>query len=73
MAGTEYKWVGTHVQDLADGRMLAVGDVVELTGDEVRENQVLIDDGGLISVTESAKAAKQTAAHNAKEQEGASE
>jgi hypothetical protein len=49
---TTYKFVGTHVQDLADGSMLAIGETVDLGSDDagLLHNQTLIDDGVLVDV-----------------------
>ena len=43
----EYKWVGTHAQDTLDGRMLAPGETVELSEEDLREShyeQLIADD-----------------------------
>lgn len=53
----EYKWVGSHPQDLASGQMLAPGETAELSDEEVRDphNETLIADGGLIPVDDKAQ------------------
>jgi pyruvate/2-oxoglutarate dehydrogenase complex dihydrolipoamide acyltransferase (E2) component len=50
----EYRNVGNHVEDLADGRMLAPGESVTWNGDEAKEdrNADLIDRGVLLRVDE---------------------
>lgn len=47
MSDTEYRNVGSHPQDLHDGRVLARGATVVLNETEVRRNKDLIDDGVL--------------------------
>jgi hypothetical protein len=73
MAKTEHRWVGTHVQDLADGRMLAIGEFVELDDEDLKDphNARLIEEGLLVP-SEQAEA-KKTTAHTAKKTEGDSE
>lgn len=61
MAELEYKWVGTHPQDLADGRMLAPGETVVLSEEDVRDphNESLLADGALIPTDEKNEAEHQ--------------
>lgn len=49
----EYKNVGNHAEDLADGRMIAPGEVAELDPDQVKEyrNADLIETGTLILIS----------------------
>jgi hypothetical protein len=49
---TEYRLVGSHPEDLADGRTIAVDDVVSLSTEEAGHphNKRLIDDGVLLSL-----------------------
>lgn len=56
----EYKWVGDHPQDLASGLVLAPGETVELSDDDVHDphNDGLIQNGGLIKVPSSEKKQK---------------
>lgn len=58
MAELEYKWVGNHPQDLADGRMLAPGDTVKLSEEDVRlpHNESILADGLLIPTDEKSAA-----------------
>lgn len=53
----EYKNVGSHVHDLADGRMLAPGETVMLDEDAVRDphNEALLADGVLIGTEKEAE------------------
>lgn len=53
----EYKWVGTHPQDLASGQVLAPGETAELSDEDVRHshNESLIADGGLIPLDDQAE------------------
>jgi hypothetical protein len=45
-----YKMVGAHAEDLADGRVLAVGEEVDLSKEEIKDphNQRLVEEGKLI-------------------------
>jgi hypothetical protein len=63
MAELEYRFVGNHAQDLADGRMLAPGESVVLSEEDVRDphNEALLADEVLIPVDE-----KQAAEHEAR-------
>lgn len=57
----EYKLVGlNHPQDLANGRMLAPGEVVKLSAVEEKEphNAALIEEGILVEVPPEKKEAK---------------
>jgi pyruvate/2-oxoglutarate dehydrogenase complex dihydrolipoamide acyltransferase (E2) component len=47
-----YKLVGDHPEDLADGRVIGVGERIELDEETVKDphNQSLLDDGKLIEV-----------------------
>jgi hypothetical protein len=53
----EYKNVGNHAHDLADGRMLAPGETVMLDDDAVRDphNESLLADNVLIGTSEKAE------------------
>jgi hypothetical protein len=48
----EYKHVGNHAEDLADGRMLAPGETVKLNDKQLAEphNQRLITEGILLDL-----------------------
>lgn len=48
----EFKFVGDHVDDLADGRAAVPGETYKLTDDQLAEphNQRLLDDGLLLEV-----------------------
>jgi pyruvate/2-oxoglutarate dehydrogenase complex dihydrolipoamide acyltransferase (E2) component len=50
----EYKWVGNHPQDLADGRWLAPGDTTELSDEDLSDphNDALLKLGALIPTGE---------------------
>lgn len=50
----EFKWVGNHAQDLASGRMLEPGEMVELSEDDAKElhNSTLIADDVLIPLND---------------------
>lgn len=68
MGEAEYKWVGTHAQELTGGRMLEPGEKV-LLSDEVlhdEHNQSLLADGGLIAVDEKGERQVQNAARRIK-------
>lgn len=47
---TEFRFVGGHTADLASGRVVAPGETVKLTEDELKEphNQRLVDEGLLL-------------------------
>lgn len=47
----EYRNVGAHVEDLASGATVGVGETVDLTKEDLKEshNQRLVDEGVLIS------------------------
>lgn len=51
MAKTDYKFIGNHPEDLADGRLLVPGEVVQLSPDELKEphNARYIEEGLLIN------------------------
>lgn len=46
----EFRNVASHPQDLADGKVLAAGQVTSLSTEALKENQVLIDEGILDEV-----------------------
>lgn len=53
----EYKHVGNHAEDLADGRMVGPGEVIELDEDAVRDphNERLLAEGILIGMDNKAE------------------
>lgn len=57
---TQYRFVGTHPQDLSDGRVLGPLDLVDLTEDEQRDphNRALLDAGLLVPLDQPATARK---------------
>lgn len=57
MSETEFKWVGTHAQEITGGRMLAPGDTAMLSEDDAQDehNAALIESGGLVSLAEAAE------------------
>jgi hypothetical protein len=57
MAERKYRWVGDHPQEFPGGRVLAVGEFIELDEDAVRESLVedLLTQGTLIGVDEKAE------------------
>ena len=63
MAGGEYRNVGDHPEDLHDGRVVGVGDMVELTGKDLEEshNKRLVEEGILISTSGQGESEKRTA------------
>lgn len=52
LAKTHYRFVGTHVDDLADGRILEPGQFIDLTDEEATDphNALRIEAGLLIEV-----------------------
>jgi hypothetical protein len=67
----EYKNVGNHAEDLADGRMIAPGETVELDEDQVREdhNEDLLARGALIGIDEKGEHEAKLASNRVKRQE----
>ena len=57
---TRFRFVGRHIDDLADGRILEPGQFVELNDSEIDDphNQLRISDGLLIEVDKPKTAAK---------------
>jgi hypothetical protein len=55
-----YKNVGMHPEDLLDGRMVGVGEEVDLTDEQVSDNQRLIDEEVFISLDSETKSSKKT-------------
>jgi hypothetical protein len=45
---TEFKFVGSHLDDLSDGRIVAPGDVVEIDDPNHPHNRRMIDEGLLL-------------------------
>jgi len=62
VAGGEYRNVGDHPEDLHDGRIVGVGDMVELTSKDLDEshNKRLVEEGILISTSEQGEPEKRT-------------
>jgi hypothetical protein len=48
---TEYRFVGSHADALANGRPVEPGEVVKLSDEETKDNQTLIDGGVLIETS----------------------
>lgn len=70
--GQEYKWVGTHVQEITGGRMLEPGERMTLDEEAVEEyhNADLIAQGLLIPLGEAAEPLASEAAVDLAQQEG---
>jgi hypothetical protein len=49
---TEYRCTSRHSEDLADGRVVAPGEVATLSADQQKDahNQRLIEEGGLVEI-----------------------
>jgi hypothetical protein len=47
---TEFRYVGSHADTLANGRPVEPGEFVKLSDEEAEANQGLIDDGHLTKV-----------------------
>lgn len=64
----EMKNVGDHVHDLADGRMLAPGEMADLDGDAMKDphNEDLVSIGVLISTDTADESTKKTSAKSGK-------
>lgn len=56
----QYKYVGTHPQDLADGRMLAPGELADLDDEALQDphNAALVEEGKLIEADEKSSGQK---------------
>jgi hypothetical protein len=68
----EYKMVGDHPEDLADGRVLGPGEVTELSDEDLEDphNQRLIEEGVLIPVEETEEQSPKSKSSRAKQKEG---
>lgn len=76
----EYKHVGTHTENLADGRMFGPGETVELDEDQIREpeNERLLAEGIFIGLEDKAEhektlAERRVARRTARAEEGGEE
>lgn len=60
---TQYRCTSRHSEDLADGRVIAPGDVATLNADDVKDphNQRLIDEQLLVEIPAKTKTSRQAA------------
>jgi hypothetical protein len=55
---TKYKHVGLHPEELVGGVMIGPGEEVDLSSEQEEENQRLIDEGILMSLSDESKTTK---------------
>jgi hypothetical protein len=55
---TQYKHVGAHAEELVGGVMLGPGETTDLSDEQVKENERLIEDGILVPITEPKSSSK---------------
>jgi hypothetical protein len=60
VAKSDFKFIGTHAEDLADGRLLVPGETVSLTSEDLKDphNARYVDEGLLISAGKPASSSK---------------